>query len=86
MKPADLKNKQLMYSEANAALYLGISKKTLQLLPIPRYELIRDDNPNNVGYMRKRRFVRYEKAELDKFKEENVRTPTGWRMSSPQSQ
>ena len=56
------------YSETAAARYLGVSKRTIRDLPIPRLEILRDDTPNKDGYVRKRRFIRYEKANLDKFK------------------
>ena len=61
-----------LYSERAAAIWLGVSRKTIQQLPIPRIEVVHLDGRH------KKRFVRYTEKDLMHFKEEHIVVPGGW--------
>lgn len=57
-----------LYSENGAAQWLGISRRTMQLLPIPRIEVI-------LGERHKKRWIRYTEKDLREFQEKHRVTP-----------
>ena len=61
-----------LYSENAAAIWLGVSRRTIQQLPIPRLDIVLKNGRH------KKRFVRYAEKDLLKFKEDHIVPPGGW--------